>query len=234
MQEIRKVFNLLSRMTAVTRFSHRKALVDENVLEHTAGVGIIALKIIQDARNIDPRYIDNNDELLLLKSIYLHDMDEIVTGDIPRPTKYALSDLRELLHKIERKGMKQIIEQYDLPSEWMALWSNAKNGKTGLILVISDILSVVYKYWEERIILGNKFFDLVGTELKSELVMFRDSMARHSDDFLSKFSFKIESKYDVMFIDLMVEYINQSMEILSHSDNAEDFDNSEGAIGSFL
>jgi len=218
-------------MSAVRRYSNRKTISPENVLEHTGSVSVISSKIVDDLRKKKVN-ISDSEELLLYRRTIVHDMDEIVTGDIPRPTKYSQKQLRESLNKVEKISMRSLIKSYDLPKSWYDNWDNSKSGRVGLILVVADILSVVYKYWEERIILNNLMFDLVGNELLGELEIFRDSLLNHDESLKNKYELFLRK--DNTYLDHMATYIEDSINILRVSENSIEFNHTGSVIGSFL
>ena len=97
-------------MSSVHRFASRKLISPESVLEHTAAVGTIALKMVGDIRKHNIIDFTDQEELMLLRCIILHDMDEAMTGDMPRHTKYAVTELRHLLHKVESTGVRNLLD----------------------------------------------------------------------------------------------------------------------------
>ena len=193
-----KLFKILSQMSSVKRYSHSKLLSPEDVMQHTGCVSVIACWILGKLREsdiLDQIGWTEGEELALFRSIALHDMDEVSLGDIPRPTKYATADLRELIHKIETTSTRQIIKDFDLPSDWFDFWNESKCGRAGLILVASDIMSVIYKKWEERL-MGNQLFDPKIQMIDSMLT----EMECMSDNFLSKFALAESDREFILFI----------------------------------
>ena len=212
-----KIFDLISRMASVRRFSNRLMIIPENVLQHTAAVGIIALDIVSklDSKNLlKPVGIGEREQLHLFKSILTHDMDEVLLGDIPRPTKYALSDLRELLHKVESRGMELLLKEYGLGGEWLDLWGDSKKGAVGAILVVSDLLSVTLKCWEESHVLGNRVFKSVGDDLSAELVVMSSLITRSDEDFFSKYCLDPDDSGHRAFLLGLETFISESVNIL--------------------
>ena len=89
-----------------------------------------------------------------------HDIDEVVTGDIPRPTKYFDENSKKTFDKISEAGMEKLLEEMNLQiSVNLKLqrdWGNSKKGNEGVIIAIADLASVVFKIWDEVILLGNQ------------------------------------------------------------------------------
>jgi 5'-deoxynucleotidase len=80
-----KTFELVSAMSDVRRFSLIRLAHQENVMEHTAFVSLVGLLLAIEINAICPGSVDLGAVAL---NAAAHDMDETVTGDIPRPTKY--------------------------------------------------------------------------------------------------------------------------------------------------
>lgn len=184
------IFELINKMSGVSRYSQKKMISSENIVEHVACVGLISYWIVDSLREIgamDKIDWTADEEVALYRSILLHDIDEIIMGDIPRPTKYAMTDLRELIHKLEKSSTSNIIGEYALPENWFDVWDGAKTGRSGLILVASDILSVVFKCWEERAMFGNRNFDEIIEQVIEQMDRIIESMSEPlSEDFCAR------------------------------------------------
>ncbi len=154
--EILSLFDLQSRMSSVQRYSQTRLNNPESVLEHT-GCVVLTCYIFGEILLGEKYYI--NLETLLCRAV-AHDIDEIVTGDIPRPTKYFSTEVRDMFKGIEEVGMAQVctdLEMGDVAEGRMYLhWHLAKMDTEGLIVKIADRLAVVYKAWQEYMMYGNK------------------------------------------------------------------------------
>ena len=60
-------------------------------------------------------------------------MDEVITGDIPRPTKYFNSETKEFC-KMAKIGMTQVINQLEPKYKYIFKLEKAKDGKEGKIV----------------------------------------------------------------------------------------------------
>ena len=123
----------------------------ESVLEHTGMVVLLCYLI----RNQIFRELQIDIPIgRLLAKATVHDIDELVTGDLPRPTKYSSPEVRAALTKLERSGVAKVaalindqsIEEHHL---------RAKDGDDGLIVSIADLLCACYKIWDEVIMQNN-------------------------------------------------------------------------------
>lgn len=220
------LFDIISKMSAVKRYSNIINLKPESVLEHMAAVCLFAEFIVNDLKT-QPYYADLNltaeDELVLLKGALFHDVDQISIGDICKLNKYALMDTSELLHKIERESTKNLFEKHGLPHEWFDYWNSAKAGKVGLILVVADIFSVAQRYHTEYMMLGNKYFKEIPQEFKKELEALHSQMSHKSETFCSKFALDIAEPGVTEFLDTMSNHIQSIINFLDH-DNMSTMD----------
>jgi len=143
-----KIFDVIDGMSNVRRWSHAYCHKEEFVIEHTAIVALIALKIGMDiGANMD----------ILLKRALLHDMEEIITGDIPTPTKYANPGLLYEIREYEQECAEKVSTAF---GPWaLECWEDAKdNTVEGDIIKLADVAAVVYKINRE-LKLGNVFFE---------------------------------------------------------------------------
>ena len=77
---IEDAFDVIDSLSALTRYSQAHNITRESVLEHTAFVTIFGASLCERIGH-DPK--------IVLQRAIVHDIDEIVTGDIPPTTKYA-------------------------------------------------------------------------------------------------------------------------------------------------
>ena len=101
----------------------------------------------------------HNDKLdvgVALQKAIVHDIDEVVTGDIPRPTKYYNKESEKIFNEISEAGIDQIIKELEIKNNNMKKdWQNSKKEKEGLIVAFADLSSVIYKLWEEIVMIKN-------------------------------------------------------------------------------
>ena len=82
-----KLFSISQSMSAIKRYSQLHLLKSESVMEHTGFVCLFAYILCEKINSVS----DEEDKLnigIALEKAVIHDIDEVVTGDIPRPTKY--------------------------------------------------------------------------------------------------------------------------------------------------
>src|SRR3989338_350171 len=134
----------------IDRYSREPLIQIENVAEHSYYVifysWMISNDLISKGHKIDIQKV--------MESAMLHDMEESVFGDLPRPIKKAYPELDSMIIDAAYSAVKNIFDKtgfYD--AEYPAkIWKNAMNGSlAGKIVKFSDDLDVfAYAYEEAR------------------------------------------------------------------------------------
>lgn len=145
------LFGVISGLASVNRFSMVRLSRPENVLEHTGMVVLICYFLHnQIVHELDLKL----DLGTLLGKAVSHDIDEIITGDIARPTKYSSEEFRQCLMKLEVQGVLKIAELLN-DNSLVLHHATAKHGPEGMIVSIADLFAVVYKIWDEVLMQNN-------------------------------------------------------------------------------
>ncbi len=147
---MRKTFELMRQLGSIERYSHTHLLNPESVLEHLGFTTFLCYIICERLRECGEE-IDTG--LSLRKSI-IHDVDEAITGDIPRPTKYYSPDIKSALDILSENATEKISGNIKI-TKLISDWGSAKSGKEGAVLALADILAVVHKVWQESVLYGN-------------------------------------------------------------------------------
>ena len=185
-------FNPLSRANEIIRYSSVYQETEETLAEHITDVSTMAYLI---ARHIMKK-TDGQEEFdigLLLEKCLLHDADEVITGDIPRNTKYATSEAHNQLNIVADEAIQMIESLIGL--DISSVWSSAKSSKEGLVLKIVDMLVVVKKAVTEIELRGNLTFLKVVTELETHLrnmlTYLSNSSARFTTSFANEYLYRL-------------------------------------------
>jgi 5'-deoxynucleotidase YfbR-like HD superfamily hydrolase len=148
-----KTFGLLSGLSGTQRFSNAKLIHPESVLEHLGAVTLMCFLI----RNEMPESYKTFDLGEVLGKAITHDVEEMLTGDIPRTTKHASQEVKDMFATITLDSMKSISESLELKSEALFQFHlSAKKNFGGMLVQLCDTLAVVYKIQEEAIDRGNR------------------------------------------------------------------------------
>ena len=185
-----KLFSISQSMASITRYSQIHLLKPESVLEHTGFVCLFSYFVAEEINSKCKAKVDKIDIGKLLIKAVVHDIDEVVTGDIPRPTKYFNKESHDTFEKIAQNGMHQIIEELDighLPEKTREVlyrsWLNSKSGPEGSLVALSDLAAVVFKIWDEVVLLGNKKLVAQGEQVSRYISKYKYGL--QESDYLS-------------------------------------------------
>lgn len=171
---LKKIFDLNMKMASISRYSQTHLIMNESVLEHTGCVSIMCYFI---AKSIDAKI--NIGELLTRAAI--HDIDEIVTGDIPTTTKYKNPDITKAIKFVESENMSELSYNILGSAELFNTWGNAKDDTIeGAILATADLLAVLYKLWQETVLYNNRTMKEHIENIGNALVV---AANKYSDDY---------------------------------------------------
>lgn len=149
-------FILNRRLAQIKRYHATPLHQNETVAEHSFYVAIIARAIcgLLEDKKIKV------DKLEVLEKALIHDIEEMFTGDIIQPYKYADYKLKKLIDEINTTFVKSAFEGLPekLAGHFNNLWLSYHKAKTleDDIVKISDRLSLV-AYCIEQIRLGNHY-----------------------------------------------------------------------------
>lgn len=150
----------VNRLRYVRRFSTCLRATDETVAEHCYYVATYSFFIAQSLQRKNPD-LHINWKMLLSRGIF-HDLEESLSGDMPRPFKHSSP---ELLHAIElatkhavSEAISSVVDNSMNHEEIFLYWSLAKsNDLEGNILHFADYLSVL-AYVAQEVRSGNTYF----------------------------------------------------------------------------
>jgi 5'-deoxynucleotidase YfbR-like HD superfamily hydrolase len=152
---LEKMFGMLSGLSGTYRFSNAKLIHEESVLEHLGCVTLTCFILWHEMQVRDPSVTIGLGEVL--GKAVVHDVEELLMGDVPRTTKYSSTTSLTTYHQMEDIAMMKIFQSLDIKSRAIVMEHyNAKKGASGLVVKIADALAVVYKVNEEAIERGNR------------------------------------------------------------------------------
>ncbi len=118
-------FAYLNRMKHIKRWALMRSNVEENIMEHTEQVSVVA-HALATIKNV---YFNGNVDILkvVLYAQY-HETSEVITGDLPTPIKYFNKEINVAYKDIEKGASLKLLEtlpdeirkeyeQYVLPDE---------------------------------------------------------------------------------------------------------------------
>ena len=147
------------------RYSLLYQLKEESLSHHIAEVSVLAYLTALKLNS----YGENLDIGLVLEKVILHDLDEVITGDIPRSTKYYSEEGLRAMRMVADDAISRLASQLDGGDQIVSKWRDAKKGKEGMVLELCDMLCVARKVVTEVKILGNGYFLKVAYEMVNNL-----------------------------------------------------------------
>lgn len=156
------------------RYSMVYQVQPESLSHHISEVSLLGYLI---ALKLNTEFNEDIDIGKYLEKVLCHDLDEVVTGDIPRTTKYyddrGLTEFRRISYEV----MNNIKKSDNIYKRVVSNWNDAKSGKEGFLLHLVDMLCVAHKVIIELDILGNGYFKKVAKEMVSNLeVLYEDKV----------------------------------------------------------
>lgn len=140
-------FALIGRMRYIKRWSLMRVTEEETIEGHSYQTAVIAHALCVIAKKIYHEDVDPERASLL--ALY-HDVQEILTGDMPTPVKYHNAAITGAYKEIENESSNMIYEM--LPDEISSEYDFLKNGereKEWAYVKAADTLSAYIKCKEE-------------------------------------------------------------------------------------
>ncbi len=175
-------FGYLRRMRHIKRWSLMHSTLEENDMEHTMDVTVIAHAIaLIGNKKFEKNY---NIEKVLNYALY-HECSEVITGDLPTPVKYFNSDIKVAYKDLELNASKKLISTLEpfLRDEYEKALIPDKDSDEYKIVKYADRIAAYMKCIDE-VNVGNKEFKKahasIGKDVKSidlpEVKYFIDNM----------------------------------------------------------
>lgn len=149
-------FSTIRATSDIKRYSRDRLTDTESVLQHIGWVSIFSLIIADHLQSNSNIKIDYEK---LFKRVVIHDFDETITGDVPRPTKYYSKEVTQVFKQVEDVGIQKILGGLSVSSSIYDAWKSSKDHTVeGMILKISDLFAVAYMCWLEVLMYNNMSF----------------------------------------------------------------------------
>lgn len=162
-----KFFAFLNRMKYIKRWSLMRSIREENIMEHSLEVSILAhaLAVIKNkmfGANV-------NVEKVVLLAQY-HEVGEVITGDLPTPIKYFNPEIKSAYKDLEKLASKKILDTLpeEIKSEYEEYVMPDEDSEEYKIVKGADRLSAYLKCVEE-VKSGNSEFKKAKQTILSDL-----------------------------------------------------------------
>lgn len=171
------LFNPAMNMTAVQRYGCTRLAEPENLAVHVAEASMMSYIIASKLKSLGQEVNIG----LLLEKCLVHDIDEVITGDIVRNLKYATPEIHEGIEKVACSAVNKVSELIEGATELTVTWERSKLGVEGLILKLVDMLCVVRKAMTEVELYNNLAALKIISELKNHLVKLSSVISNNGD-----------------------------------------------------
>lgn len=160
------------------RYSGTKLVEPESLSQHITDTIMMGLKMIDAINHLAGDKILDVDKYIK-KAIY-HDLEEVITGDVPRPLKYFDEETHKSLEHVASQVANNLFREefYEDSESHYNLWKFAKSGPEGYILKLVDMLVVVNKVVKEVNMLNNMYMLRVAHEVRQYTQSLRDSAVK--------------------------------------------------------
>ena len=164
-----KFFAFLNRMKFIKRWSLMRSVREENIMEHSQQVAIIAHSLALIKNKIYGGTVDVNKVVLLAQ---YHEVGEVITGDLPTPIKNFNPEIKSAYKDLEKGACEKLIAMLpeNLRSEYTEYVMPNENTEEYKLVKCADRLAAYLKCVEE-IRAGNSEFKkakaTIGAELKN-------------------------------------------------------------------
>jgi 5'-deoxynucleotidase len=185
-------FAHLSRLKLINRWPLMRNVRTENVSEHSLQVAFVAhaLAVIKNKKFNG----DVNPERIALLAMY-HDVSEVITGDLPTPTKYYNPQITIEYKKIEKIAQHKLLNMLpeELQDDFKTLIDDDFYSEVEKNIVKQADALCAYLKTIEELSAGNNEFKLAEQRLK-ETLSERNSpeMDYFLDVFLPSFSLSLD------------------------------------------
>jgi 5'-deoxynucleotidase len=158
----------LSRLRWIKRWGLKRNAHEENVMEHSWEVSVIAhtLALIKN------RYYGGNvDANAIAAAALYHDITEVITGDLPTPIKYHSKEINTAYKAIEKRAEKELLSLLpaELQEDFQALIHHDKIPEAHVqIIKAADKISAYLKCQAE-LKAGNTEFEIAAEQLEQTI-----------------------------------------------------------------
>ena len=164
-----KFFAFINRMKFIKRWSLMRSVREENIMEHSQQVAIIAHALALIKNKIYGGAVDVNKVVLLAQ---YHEVSEVITGDLPTPIKYFNPEIKTAYKDLEKNASERLIGMLpdELKEEYKVYILPNEDTEEYKLVKCADRLAAYLKCVEE-VRAGNAEFkkakSSIGSELKS-------------------------------------------------------------------
>ena len=172
-----KFFAYLNRMKYIKRWSLMRSIREENIMEHSQTVAVIAHALALITNKICGGSVDENKVVLLAQ---YHEVGEVITGDLPTPIKYFNPEIKTAYKDLEKGACERILSMLpeSLKGEYAEYILPDETSEEYKLVKFADRLAAYLKCVEE-VKAGNAEFKKAKTSIESELKNSKNPAVEH-------------------------------------------------------
>ena len=178
-----KFFAFLNRMKYIKRWSLMRSVREENIMEHSEQVAVIAHALALIRNKTFGGNVDVNKVVLLAQ---YHEVGEVITGDLPTPIKYFNPEIKSAYKDLEKTASKKILNMLpeNLKSEYEEYILPNEDSEEYKLVKCADRLSAYLKCVEE-VKSGNSEFKKAKASILNDL---KGLKSKEVDYYLKEFA----------------------------------------------
>ena len=178
-----KFFAFLNRMKYIKRWSLMRSVREENIMEHSQEVAVIAHVLALVSNKFYKNNVDIEKTILYAQ---YHEVSEVITGDLPTPIKYFNPEIKTAYKDLEELADKKILAM--LPEELMGEYEKYVLPDTESyeykLVKLADRLSAYLKCVEE-VKAGNSEFKKAKATILADI---KSKNSKEAEYFLKNFA----------------------------------------------
>lgn len=162
-----KFFAYLNRMKYIKRWSLMRSIREENIMEHSQQVAVIAHALALITNKIYGGSVDEKKVVLLAQ---YHEVGEVITGDLPTPIKYFNPEIKTAYKDLEKGACERILSMLPdaIKDEYKEYILPEESTEEHKLVKYADRLAAYLKCVEE-VKAGNAEFKKAKTTIGNEL-----------------------------------------------------------------
>ena len=162
-----KFFAFINRMKFIKRWSLMRSVREENIMEHSFDVVMIAHALALIKNKIYNGSVSVEKVVLLAQ---YHEVGEVITGDLPTPIKYFNPEIKSAYKDLEKNACIKLLNSLpeDLKDSYREFILPNEDSEEYKLVKSADRLSAYLKCVEE-IKAGNSEFKKAKSSILSEL-----------------------------------------------------------------
>jgi len=186
-----KFYAYLDRMKFIKRWQLMRSTRDENIMEHSHSVAVLAHALCLIENRIYGGNVDVNKAVLY--ALY-HEVSEVMTGDLPTPVKYFNHGIHGEYEKLETRAVEKIADTLpeELKGELLPYLRADKESQEYKLVKAADKLSAYLKCLEEMRSGNNEFTQAEKTILSALTALKMRSVDYFFEHFIPAFSLTLD------------------------------------------